>query len=166
MMSYPASDCDTFVASTMAAPTEFSRDSLAWSECDDEPYCLDYADEPYDADEPSPRWAWVLGRKSGNRLVLVHNLDKCTHSIQRELRRHDDHVARIHWMCSAFQRKLRPVVAGWRGSTTSEMPVQMGVRERVSQLNHLPVTLICERCLHPITELLRQFSHEIVGTGR
>jgi hypothetical protein len=49
--------CDTFTAFTMAAPAEH----LAWSECDDEPFCAEYVDESYDDEnESSSRWKWAL----------------------------------------------------------------------------------------------------------
>lgn len=46
-------DCDTFAASTMAAPAE---PMLAWSECDEHS-----SEETYDDDvEQASRWRWVL----------------------------------------------------------------------------------------------------------
>lgn len=43
-------DCDTFTTFTMAAPPE----RRAWSECDDEPLCAEYVDEPYGDENESP----------------------------------------------------------------------------------------------------------------
>ena len=45
-------DCDTFTASTMAAPAE---PMLAWSECDEY-----YTDETHDDVEQTSRWTWAL----------------------------------------------------------------------------------------------------------
>jgi len=54
---------------------------------------------------------------SDNESGLVHNLDECSHSIQRELRRHHNQVARIHWMRSANHWELSPILLGWWGRT-------------------------------------------------
>jgi hypothetical protein len=88
--------------------------------------------------------------------VLVDNLDECSNSIERELRRHHNQVARIHWLRSADHWELGPIRLGWRGRTAREMPVYMRVRKRVPHIEHVLVTLIVECGFHPLKELLGQ----------
>jgi hypothetical protein len=45
---------------------------------------------------------------SDEGLVLVHNLDECSHSVQCERHRPDNHVARIHSVPGAYHFELSP----------------------------------------------------------
>jgi hypothetical protein len=56
-------DCDTSVAATMVASAAEGHDSLAWSECDGEPYYQECDAELYEephGDDESPWWTWAV----------------------------------------------------------------------------------------------------------
>jgi hypothetical protein len=78
------------------------------------------------------------------------------HSAQRERRRLDNHLACIHSKRGATHLELSPIRMASVFRTGKEVPLQPGVRKRVSRAVQIDVSLIGHGVVHPHEEVRRQ----------